>query len=131
MAAATIWKGHIHFGAIDVPVKLHAAVRDERVRFHLLHERDQARLQQQMFCTHENRAVASDEQSRGYELEKGKYVILDPQDLDQIVPEAGRRIEVHEFVKTAEIEPLFLDRAYYLEPDDAGTGYQALANALQ
>ena len=131
MAAATIWKGHIHFGTIDVPVKMHAAVRDERVRFHLLHKRDHTRLQQQMFCTHENRAVASDEQAKGYELEKGKYLLLDPKELEQIVPEASRVIEVHEFVNTAEIDPLFLDRAYYLEPDDDGVSYQALASALQ
>ena len=134
MAGATIWKGMIHFGETEVPVKLHAAVKEERIQFHLLHTQDQARLRQQMICALEKQPVPAEEQSKGFEVEKGKYIIVDPEELEQIVPEANRMIEVHEFVKTAQIDPLFVDRVYYLEPDTTGIqgkGYATLVRAMQ
>jgi len=134
MAGATIWKGYIHLGNTDVPVKLHAAVREERIQFHLLHKRDQVRLRQQMVCALEKRPVPAEEQSRGFEVEEGKYIIVNPEELEQTIPESDRMIEVHEFVKASQIDPLFLDRAYYLEPDMTGiqgSGYAALVEALK
>jgi DNA end-binding protein Ku len=134
MAGATIWKGYIHFGDMDVPVKLHTAVREERIQFHLLHRRDQVRLRQQMVCAYEKQPVPAEEQSRGFEVEDGKYVIVDPAELEQTAPESSRMIEVHEFVKTGQIDPIFLDRLYYLEPDIPdiqGKGFNALVKALK
>jgi DNA end-binding protein Ku len=131
MAGGTIWKGHVHFGDTDVAVKLHSAVREERVQFHLLHKRDQVRLRQQMICAYEKLPVSAEEQSRGFKLEDGKYIIVDPEELEQTASEGSRMIEVHEFVKTAQIDPLFLDRVYYLEPDVQAKGYSALVRALQ
>ncbi len=134
MAGATIWKGNIHFGDTDVPVKLHSAVREERIQFHLLHRSDQARLRQQMVCALEKQPVPAEEQSKGFEVEEGKYIIMDPEELEQAVPESNRMIEVHEFVKTGQIDPLFIDRVYYLEPDSGnvqGKGYSALVRALK
>jgi DNA end-binding protein Ku len=129
MAGRAIWKGYIHFGDTDVPVKLHTAVKEERIQFHLLHRRDQVRLHQQMVCAYEKQPVPAEEQSKGFEVEDGKYVIVDPAELEQTVPESSRMIEVHEFVKTGQIDPIFLDRIYYLEPD--GKGYNALVKALK
>ena len=134
MAGATIWKGYIHFGDTDVPVKLHTAVREERIQFHLLHRRDQVRLRQQMVCVYEKEPVPAEEQSKGFEVEEGKYVIVDPAELEQTTPESSRMIEVHEFVKTGQIDSIFLDRLYYLEPDIGdiqGKGYNALVKALK
>jgi DNA end-binding protein Ku len=134
MAGATIWKGYIHFGDTDVAVKLHSAVKEERIQFHLLHARDQVRLRQQMVCTYEKQPVPAEEQTKGFEVEDGKYIIVDPEELQQTVPESNRMIEVHEFVKTEQIDPIFLDRVYYLEPDIAniqGKGYSALVKALK
>ena len=134
MAGATIWKGYIHFGDTDVPVKLHSAVREERIQFNLLHKSDQARLRQQMVCALEKQPVPAEEQTKGFEVEDGKYIIVDTEELEQAVPESNRMIEVHEFVKTAQIDPLFLDRVYYLEPDITniqGKGYGALVRALK
>ncbi len=134
MAGATIWKGYIHFGDTNVPVKLHTAVREERVQFHLLHRRDRVRLRQQMVCAYEKQPVPSEEQCKGFEVEDGKYVIVDPAELEQIAPESSRMIEVHEFVKTGQIDPIFLDRPYYLEPDVSdiqGKGFNALVKALK
>ena len=134
MAGATIWKGYIHFGDTDVPVKLHSAVKEERIQFHLLHRRDQARLRQQMVCAYDKQPVAAEEQSKGFEVEDGKYIIVDPAELDRTAPESSRMIEVHEFVRTGQIDPIFLDRLYYLEPDlqdIQGKGYNALVKALK
>ena len=133
MAGSTIWKGTIHFGDTDVPVKLHTAVKEERIQFHLLHKRDQVRLRQQMVCAYEKQPVPTEEQSKGFEVEDGKYIIVDPEELEQTAPESSRMIEVHEFVKTEQIDPIFLDRVYYLEPDITNIqgGYNALARALK
>ena len=131
MAGTTIWKGYIHFGDMDVPVKLHTAVKEERIQFHLLHRRDQVRLRQQMVCAYEKQPVQAEEQSKGFEVEDGKYVIIDPAELEQTAPESSRMIEVHEFVKTGQIDPIFLDRLYYLEPDIQGRGFHALVKVLE
>lgn len=131
MAGGTVWKGIIHFGDMDVPVKLHTAVGGERIQFHLLHERDQTRVRQQMICALEKRPVPAEEQARGYEVEEGKYILVDPEELEQTAPESDRMIDVREFVPTAQIDPLFLGRVYYLEPDREAQGYAALAASLK
>jgi DNA end-binding protein Ku len=131
MAAGTIWKGAIHFGETSVPVKLHAAVREERIQFHLLHARDRVRLHQLMICAYEKKPVPVEQQTRGYEVAEGKYLLVDPEELEQTTPEGSRMIEVHEFVKAEQIDPLFLERVYYLEPDTITEGYNELVEVLQ
>ena len=131
--AGTIWKGYIHFGDTDVPVKLHAAVKEERIQFHLLHRRDRVRLRQQMICAYENIPVPAEAQCKGFEVEEGKYIIVDPAELEQTTPESSRMIEVHEFVGTAQIDPIFLEHVYYLEPDSDITAgsYSVLVRVLR
>jgi len=131
MAGGTIWKGNIRFGDTDLPVKLHTAIREERIQFHLLHKRDHVKLRQQMICAYEKKPVPTEAQAKGFEVEEGKYLIVDPEELAQTAPESSRMIEVHEFVRTEEIDPLFLERVYYLEPDGQVEGYLALAAALK
>ncbi len=134
MAGSTIWKGTIHFGDTDVAVKLHSAVKEDRIQFHLLHKHDQVRLRQQMVCAYEKQPVPAEEQSKGFEVEEGKYIIVDPEELEQTASESSRMIEVHEFVKTGEIDPVFFGRLYYLEPDNPevqGKGFYALVKVLK
>jgi DNA end-binding protein Ku len=130
MAGRTIWKGFIHFRAFDVPVKLHPAVKEERIQFHLLHRRDHVKLKQQMVCAYEKVPVPVEEQARGLELPDGKFILVDPKELEKADPEESRMIEVHEFVKSVQIDPVFLERVYYLEPDIHVKGYNALVGAL-
>ncbi len=134
MAGAALWKGVIRFGDNEVAVKLHSAVREDRVQFHLLHAPDQARLKQQMVCALEKTPVPAEEQTRGFEVEPGRYVMMAPEELEQAAAAAGdRTIDVHEFVKIMQIDPFFLDRTYYLEPDVPeiqGKGYAALVRVL-
>ncbi|MGD0885256.1 MAG: Ku protein [Thermodesulfovibrionales bacterium] len=131
MAAKAIWKGNLRWGDFNVPVKLHTAIKEDRIQFHLLHKRDHVKLRQQMICAYENKPVSTEAQSKGFEIEDGKYIIVDPEELEQASPESGRVIEVHEFVKTEQIDPLFLERVYYLEPDAYSKGYNALVGALK
>ena len=131
MAGRTIWKGQIHFGETDIPVNLHTAVKEQRLQFHLLHRPDGVKLQQQMICAHEQVPVPPAEQTKGFELEERKYILVDPAELEQSDPESSRLIEVHKFVPAARIDPLFLERLYYLEAAGPAKAYNALVAALQ
>jgi DNA end-binding protein Ku len=131
VAGRSIWKGYIHFGDTDVPVKLHTAVKEDRIQFHLLHRRDGVKLQQQMICAFEKVPVPPAEQAKGFELEERKYLLVDPAEIEQSEPESSRMIEVHEFVKSGQIDAILLERVYYLEPETPSGGYSALAGALQ
>lgn len=131
MAGKAIWKGTIHFGQVNLPVKLHTAIREDRIQFHLLHRPDHVKLRQQMVCAYENKPVPIEAQAKGFEVEEGKYIIVDPGEIEEAAPESSRMIEVHEFVKAEEIDPLFFERAYYLEPDLQQKGFQALVAAME
>ena len=131
MASRTIWKGNIHFGGISLPVNLHIAVKEERIHFHLLHKRDHVKLRQQMVCAYDKKPVPMEEQAKGFEVEEGKYLIVDPSELERTAPESSRSIEVHEFVKPGQIDPVFRERVFYLEPDGKLKEYHALAEALE
>jgi len=131
MVGKATWKGNIQFGDVDVPVKLHTAIREERIQFHLLHRRDHVKLRQQMICAYEKKPVPVEAQAKGFEVEDGKYIIVDPEELEQTNPESSRIIEVHEFVNTERIDPLYLERVYYLEPDVHLKEYDALVGALK
>lgn len=131
MAGGTIWKGHIHFGDTDVAVKLHSAIKEERIQFHLLHRRDLVQLHQQMICAYEKKPVPAEAQIKGFEVEEGKYIIVDPEELEQTAPDSSRMIEVHEFVKAGQIDPIFLERVYCLEPDMHSQGYKELVETMR
>ena len=133
MAGGTIWKGSVNFEDTNVPVKLHAAIKEERIQFHLLHRRDKVKLRQQMICAYEKIPVPMEAQTKGFEVEEGKYIIVDPEELEETTPASSRMIEVHEFVTAEQIDPVFLDSVYYLEPDSDiySEGYNALVGALQ
>ena len=128
--ASTIWIGNIQFGAITVLVKLHTAVSQNRVQFHLLHKTDRVKLRQQMICKFDKTPVPADEQVKGFQVDERKYVLMDPEELEQAEPESSRTIDVHEFVKTGGIDPVFIEHIYYLEPDAEAKSYGALAASL-
>jgi DNA end-binding protein Ku len=88
-------------------------------------------LRQQMICVFENVPIPPEEQAKGFPLEDRKYILLDPVEIEEVEPESSRMIEIHQFVKTAQIDPIFLDKVYYLEPDTVSTGYHALVETLQ
>lgn len=118
--AATVWKGHLTFGLISIPIGLYSAARGERVSFHYLHGECNSRIRQQYFCPVCNRAVERDELVRGYEYEKEQYVLIDEEEIKQVTPASGRAMEILEFVEQGEVDPIYFDASYYLVPEDAG-----------
>ena len=116
----SIWEGHIAFGLVAFPVKLHAAARSQTVSFHQLHQCDHARVKQVLYCQAEDQPVARHELVKGYEYEKDRYVIVEEDELAQMAPRSSRVMEVLEFVPEAEVDPVYLDASYYVVPERAG-----------
>jgi DNA end-binding protein Ku len=129
---ASTWKGFIAFGLISIPVRLSPAARTERISFNQLHKVCHTRLKQPLFCPTCNRMVERSEVEKGYEYEKDQYVLFTEEELDKAEPESARTMEILEFVKTAEIDPLYYDSSYYVTPEDEGRkAYQLLLEAMK
>ncbi len=127
----SIWSGSISFGLVNVPVKLVTATSPKDVRFHQLHSTDGGRINQRRVCSLDDEEVDYSEIVKGYELHRGQYVIVDPEELEALTPEASRSIDIEEFVELAEIDPLFFEHSYYLVPDEvAARPYALLVEAM-
>lgn len=131
MAARAIWKGQLKIGGTRIPVKLYSAVQDRTVRFHVLDERNKARVKQHMIEPDSGEEVPTAEIQKGYEIEPGRFVILTEEDLETLKPPASRDIEILEFVDQAKISQQWYERPYYLGPDNGSDEYFALAEALK
>jgi DNA end-binding protein Ku len=118
--ASTIWKGHITFGLVSLPVRLVAAARGETISFNQLHKPDNSRVKQVLYCIAEDKPVPRSELVKGYEYEKDRYVVIDEEDIKKIQPKTAKVMEILEFVKTDEIDPIVLEDSFYIQPDDAG-----------
>lgn len=130
--ATTVWKGHLTFGLISMPVRMTTAARGERISFNQLHKECHSRLKQPLFCPVCNRNVERSEIVKGYEYEKDQYVLFNEEELDKIEPPSARVMEILEFVKVSEMDPLYFDASYYLAPEDAGVkAYKLLMSAMQ
>ena len=130
--ATTVWKGHLTFGLISIPVRLTAAARGERISFNQLHKVCHSRLKQPLFCPVCNRNVERSEVEKGYEYEKDQYVLFTEEELDKIEPPSARVMEILSFVKLSEMDPLYFDSSYYLAPEEAGVkAYQLLMKAME
>ena len=128
----SIWKGHISFGLVAFPVKLHAAARSQAVSFNQLHQCDHSRVKQVLYCQAEDKPVGRSELVKGFEYEKDRYVVVEERELDQMAPRSSRVMEVLEFVPQAEVDPVFLDASYYVVPERAGEKpYTLLYEALR
>jgi DNA end-binding protein Ku len=130
--ATSVWKGHLTFGLISIPVHMSAAARGERISFNQLHKVCHSRLKQPLFCPVCNRNVERSEIVKGYEHEKDQYVLFSEEELDKIEPPSAKVMEILEFVKLDEMDPLYFDSSYYITPEDAGVkAYKLLMSAMQ
>jgi DNA end-binding protein Ku len=130
--AASVWKGHITFGLISIPVRMSAAARGERISFNQLHSVCHSRLKQPTFCPVCDRKVERSEIEKGYEYEKDQYVLFSEEELSRIQPPTAKVMEILEFVKLDEIDPLYYEASYYVTPEDAGLkAYELLMEAMQ
>jgi DNA end-binding protein Ku len=130
--ARAIWSGALTFGLVNIPVKLHSAVSQKEVRFHMLHAPDGARIRMKRFCSAEDREVPFEEIVKGYELSKDRHVTVTPEELEAFDPKATRTVEIRDFVDLSEIDPVYYDRTYYLAPEKtAARAYRLLRDAMR
>jgi DNA end-binding protein Ku len=130
--ARAIWSGVIGFGMVSIPVKLYSATSSKSISFHLLHEKCNTRIKELRWCPHCDRQVEYDELVRGYEYAKGEYVVISDEDMEKLPLASKNLISVNAFVKAAEIDPIYFNGSYYLEPDKAAARpFALLMQALQ
>ncbi len=131
MAARAIWKGSIHFGDIDIPVKLFSAVQDTGVHFRLLQDRGHAPVVQKMVNPKTGKEVRHESTKMAAPVARGRFVVLTPEELASVEPEPSRMIEITRFVPSAALDHAYYDRPYWLGPDGThDAGYWALVQAL-
>jgi DNA end-binding protein Ku len=130
--ARALWKGSIAFGLVNIPVELHTAVRDSRPRFRMLHADDKSPIRFERVCQREGKPVAWEELVKGFEYEKGRFVVLTKEDFKTAALEKSRTVDIRSFVKPEEIDDRFFESAYYLVPAKGGErAYALLREALR
>lgn len=127
MAARATWKGFLKISLVNIPIKVFPATESSgSISFNQLHGECRTRIQQKRWCPQCNREVPNSEIVKGYEFEKGHYVVLSEEDFDKVRPESTRVIDLVQFADESAIDPMFVDRAYYLAPD-GGMANEAFA----
>jgi DNA end-binding protein Ku len=130
--ASTVWKGHLTFGLVSLPIKLYSAARAESVSFNQLHKADGSRIKMVMFCQAEDKPITRAEVVKGYEYEKDRYVVVEEDEVKKMAPKTAKAMEILEFVKSDQVDPIYFESSYYLAPDDAGEKpYALLFQALK
>jgi DNA end-binding protein Ku len=126
-----IWKGNISFALVSIPISLFSATRRNELSFHYLHKKDMSPVSYKRFCDTEGTEVPWEEITRGYEYEKERYVEITDEDLDKADVELTKTIQIQEFVQEDEIDPVYFDKPYYLEPQKGGErAYALMRDAL-
>jgi DNA end-binding protein Ku len=127
-----IWSGAISFGLVNVPIKLFTATSQKDVRFHQLHDKDGARIQQKRVCSKDGEEVPMEHIVKGYEVSRDTYVVITPEELDALDPKASRTVDILDFVDLDEIDPVYFDATYYMVPEKgAGKAYALLLEAMR
>jgi DNA end-binding protein Ku len=129
---ATVWKGYLSFGLVSFPIRLFAAARPEPVRFHMLHKKDLSRVREILYCAAEDKPIDRSEIVKGYEYEKNRYVVVEPEELEKIAPPTATVMEILQFVKMDEVDPIFLETSSYVAPEEAvSRPYALLLQAMK
>lgn len=118
--ARPIWRGSLSFGLVAIPVQMHTAVREHRPRFRLLHAKDKSPIRYERVCQRDGTAVAWEDLVKGYEYERGRYVVLTKEDFKAAALDKDRRVQVFDFVHAESIDDRYFDQPYYLLPDKGG-----------
>jgi DNA end-binding protein Ku len=126
-----IWNGSLSFGLVNIPVRLYSASRERALNFRLLDKEDHCPISYKKVCRDDDKVVHQKDIVKGYEYEKGQYVVLEQQDFKKAAPKKTQTIDVLQFVEQSEIDPMYYDRPYWVEPDPkAHKAYALLREAL-
>ena len=129
---ATVWKGYLSFGLVSFPIRLSSAARPETVHFHMLHKKDLSRVKEVWYCASEDRPLEKSEIVKGFEYAKNQYVVIEPDDLEKVAPTTARTMEILEFVRMDDVDPIFLEKSYYVAPEEAvSRPYSLLLEAMR
>jgi DNA end-binding protein Ku len=127
-----IWKGAISFGMVTIPVKLYTATEQKDVRLRMLCKEHEAPIEEKRFCTDDGKEVAWNDLVRGYEVKKGEFVVLEPEEIEAAKPESSTTIDIGDFVEAEEIDPVYFEKSYFLEPTEVGAKpFSLLKQALE
>ena len=130
--AASVWSGYLTFGLISMPVKLFSGARSSGISFNMLHRDDLSRLKQQYVCLADGKVVERSDIVKGYEYRKDEYVVIEPEEIKKIEPKTAKTMEILEFVKSSEVDPVYFESSYYMVPDEAGRRpYALLTKAME
>ena len=128
---AIVWKGYISFGLVSFPVRLFSAARAESVHFHMLHRKDLSRVKEVWYCAEEDKPIERSEIVKGYETSKGEYVTVEDDELKNIAPTTATTMEILQFVKETDVDPIYFQSSYYFAPGDVPKPYALFAKAMQ
>jgi DNA end-binding protein Ku len=129
--ARAIWTGSLSFGLVNIPIEVHTAVRDHRPHFRMLHAKDRSPINFERVCQKDRKTVAWEDLVKGYEYEKGRFVVLTKEDFETAAVEKTRRIDVLDFVETDAIDDRYFDKPYYLTAKKGGeVAYALLREAM-
>jgi DNA end-binding protein Ku len=129
---SSVWSGHLTFGLISMPVRLFSGARSQSISFNMLHRTDKSRLKQQYVCQADGQVVDRSDVVKGYEFRKDEYIIIEPDEIKKIEPQTAKTMEILEFVKESEVDPVYFESSYYMMPEEAGRRpYALLTKALE
>jgi len=130
--ASSIWSGYLTFGLISMPVRLFSGARSSGISFNQLHRTDHHRVKQQLICPLDNQVLERSDIVKGYEYRKDEYVIIEPDEIKKIEPKTAKTMEILEFVKSSDVDPVYFESSYYMLPEEAGRRpYALLTKALE
>ena len=130
--AASVWSGYLTFGLISMPVRLFSGARSSGISFNQLHRTDHQRVKQQLVCSADGQVLDRADIVKGYEYRKGEYVVIEPEEIKKIEPKTAKTMEILEFVKANDVDPVYFESSYYMTPEEAGRRpYALLTKALE
>ena len=130
--AASVWSGYLTFGLISMPVRLFSGARSSGISFNMLRREDSSRLKQQYVAVADGKVVDRSDIVKGFEFRKGEYLVIEPEDIKKIEPQTAKTMEILEFVKSSEVDPVYFESSYYMVPEEAGRRpYALLTKALE
>jgi DNA end-binding protein Ku len=128
---ATVWKGFLSFGLVSFPIRLFSAARADHVHFNMLHRKDLSRIKEVWYCAKEDKPVDRADIVKGYEVRKGDYVVVEEEDLKKIAPASATTMEIVQFVRNKEVDPIYFESSYYVAPDEGiSKPYELFLQAL-
>ncbi len=127
-----LWKGAISFGLVNIPVSMYVATENKDIKFNYLHKECMSPIKYQKYCPNCDKEVTSNDIVRGYEYQKGTYVVINPDDFERIPREDTKTVDILDFVNLNQVDPIYFDKTYYLEPAPGGEkAYTLIVEAMR